>query len=331
MAQPKYYIQLSQEERDRIAALYAQQVSRSEIARQLQRNKSTISREITRNKAPIRNVYGACRAHNKAKDRKQQAGQRPRLKNKTIRRYVIRHLRMEWTPEQIAGRLHRKYPQHRICVESIYQFIYDPEVRRRENFVAVLPRAHRIRNRRGQRKTHRKMHIPERISIIERPEAVQHRKQAGHWESDTVIARTSRSALLATVERKSRYTKLAKLARRTAKQVRISLNRSFSQYPKKLRRTITYDNGQENVEHITVNKTLGTRSYFCQPYHSWEKGTVENTIGIIRRTFPKKTNFDLVSRKDVKRLERKLNNTPRKILHYQTPKEVFDKIVALPH
>ena len=94
MAQPKYYIQLSQEERDRIAALYAQQVSRSEIARQLQRNKSTISREITRNKAPIRNVYGACRAHNKAKDRKQQAGQRPRLKNTTIRRYVIRHLRM---------------------------------------------------------------------------------------------------------------------------------------------------------------------------------------------------------------------------------------------
>jgi IS30 family transposase len=144
MAQPKYYIQLLQEERDRIAALYAQQVSRSEIARQLQRNKSTISREITRNKAPIRNVYGACRAHNKVKDRKQQAGQRPRLKNTTIRSYVIRHLRMEWTPEQIAGRLHRKYPQHSICVESIYQFIYDPEVRRRENFVAVLPRAHRI-------------------------------------------------------------------------------------------------------------------------------------------------------------------------------------------
>jgi len=132
----------------------------------------------------------------------------------------------------------------------------------------------------------------ERISIIERPEAVQHRKQAGQWESDTVIARTSRSVLLATVERKSRYTKLAKLARRTAKQVRISLNRSFSRYPKKLRRPITYDNGQENVEYDTVNKTLGTRSYFCQPYHSWEKGTVENTIGIIRRTFPPKTNRD---------------------------------------
>ena len=237
---------------------------------------------------------------------------------------------MEWTPEQIAGRLRIKYPQHSICVESIYRFIYDPDVRRQENFVPVLPRTHRIRNYRGQRKTHRMLKIPERISIMERPEAVQHRKQAGHWETDTVIARTSKAALLATVERKSRYTKLARLKRRTAKQVRITLNRSLSQYEQRLCRTITYDNGQENVEHTLVNKTLGTRSYFCQPYHSWEKGTVENTIGIIRRTFPKKTNFDFVTATDVKRLERKLNNTPRKILHYLTPKEVFDKIVALP-
>ncbi|MBI3232330.1 MAG: IS30 family transposase [Candidatus Doudnabacteria bacterium] len=331
MAQHRCYTQITQEERDQIATLYAQRVSLSEIARQIHRNKSTISREISRNKAPIRRVYGACRAHNKAKERKIQAGQRPRLKNSIIRNYVKRHLRMEWTPEQIAGRLRIKYPRYSICVESIYRFIYDPDIRRQENFVHLLPRAHRIRNRRGQRKTHRMSHIPERKSILERPVTVQHRHQAGHWEADTVTARTSKAALLATVERKSRYTKLARLKRRTAKQVRITLNRSLSQYGKHLRRTITYDNGQENVEHVIVNKTLGTRSYFCQPFHSWEKGTVENTIGIIRRTYPKKTNFDLVSASDVKRLERKLNNTPRKILHYLTPKEVFKKIVALPH
>ena len=330
MAHPKCYNQITQEERDQIAALYAQRESISEIARKLQRNKSTISREISRNKAPIRRVYGACRAQNKARERKIQAGRRPRLKNATVRNYVKRHLRMEWTPEQIAGRLRMRYPQHSICVESIYRFIYDPDVRCQENFVPVLPRAHRIRNRRGQRKTHRKLHIPERISILERPEAVEYRKQAGHWEADTVIARTSKAVLLATVERKSRYTKLTKLKRRTAKQVRMALNRSLSQYGTHLRRTITYDNGQENVEHVIVNKTLGTRSYFCQPFHSWEKGTVENTIGIVRRTFPKKTNFDRIFTSEVKRLERKLNNTPRKILHYQTPKEVFSKIVALP-
>ena len=331
MAHPRCYTQITQGERDAIAALYAQRASLSEIARRLDRNKSTISREISRNKAPIRRVYGACRADTKAKERKRQAGRRPRLKNTIIRTYVKRHLRMGWTPEQIAGRLRIKYPQHSICVESIYRFIYDPNVRRQENFVPLLVRAHRIRHRRGQRKTHRTTHIPERKSIVERPETVDHRKQAGHWETDTVIARTSQAALLATVERTSRYTKLSRLNRRTAQQVRISLNRTLSQYGKHLRRTITYDNGQENVEHVIVNKTLGTRSYFCQPFHSWEKGTVENTIGIVRRTFPKKTNFDRVSAADVKRLERKLNNTPRKILHYLTPKEVFSKIVALPH
>ena len=330
MAQ-QHYVQLSYEERDRIATLYAKGASLSEIARQLERNKSTISREISRNKAPVYNVYGACRAQNKAGERKHQAGHRPRLKNSTVRSYVIRHLRMEWTPEQIAGRIRQKYPQYSICVESIYRFIYDPDIRSKENFVPLLPRAHRIRNRRGQRHTHRDMHIPERISILERPESANTRTQAGHWETDTVIARQCRAALHVTIERKSRYTKINKLERKTAKHVRTSLNRLLSQYPKKLRRTITYDNGQENVEHIKVNTVLGTRSYFCQPFHSWEKGSVENTIGIIRRTFPKKTNFDQVTLSDIKRLERKLNNRPRKILHYQTPKEVFSKIVALPH
>ena len=326
MAQPRSYHQITQEERDTIATLYAQRVSLSEIARKLDRNKSTISREISRNKAPIRRVYGSCRAHNKAKERKIEAGQRPRLKNAFIRNYVKRHLRMEWTPEQIAGSLRVRYSQYSICVESIYRFIYDREVRRHEDFVQVLPRAHRIRNYRGQRKTHRMLRIPERISILERPESVQHRKQAGHWETDTIIARTSEAALLATVERKSRYLKLNRLNRRSSQQVRVTLNRTLSQYGKHLRRTITYDNGQENVDHMIVNKTLGTRSFFCQPYHSWEKGTVENTIGIVRRTYPKKTNFDLVSAADVKRLERKLNNTPRKVLHYQTPKEVFNQL-----
>src|SRR3989338_8232977 len=121
MAQPRCYNQISQEERDAIAALYAQRVSLSEIARQLYRNKSTISREISRNKAPIRRVYGACCAHNKAKERKKEAGHRPRLKNATIRNYVKQHLRMEWTPEQITGSLRIRYPGYSLCIESIYR------------------------------------------------------------------------------------------------------------------------------------------------------------------------------------------------------------------
>lgn len=200
-----------------------------------------------------------------------------------------------------------------------------------ENFVPYLVRAHRRRLLRGHRHTHRDSHIPERISILRRPKAVTARQEFGHWESDTVIARSSHSALSVIVERTSRLTKIRKLPQRTARNVHSALTRSLSHYPRHVRRTITYDNGQENVEHTAVNKVLGTRSFFCEPFHSWEKATVENTIGIIRRTYPKKTNFDAVSKTCIKRLERRMNNRPRKILNYQTPREVFNRRVALAH
>lgn len=331
MAPIPQYHQLSLDERDHIAVYRAQGLSLCEIARRLKRNKSTISRELQRNKAPIYDAYGACRAEKQARKRKHEAGQRPRLKNTRIRSYVKRHLRLGWTPEQIAGRLHRKDPKLSICVESIYRYIYDPMTRCQENFVPYLVRAHRRRLLRGHRHTHRDPHIPERISILRRPKAVTARQQFGHWESDTVIARASHSALSVIVERTSRLTKICKLPQRTARNVRSALTRSLSHYPRHVRRTITYDNGQENVEHTAVNKVLGTRSFFCEPFHSWEKATVENTIGIIRRTYPKKTNFDAVSYASIKRLERRMNNRPRKILNYQTPREVFNRRVALAH
>jgi IS30 family transposase len=331
MAPIRTYHQLSLDERDHIAVYRAQGSSISEIARRLQRNKGTISRELKRNKAPIYDAYGACRADKEAKARKRKAGQRPRLKNTMTRSYVKNHLRLGWTPEQIAGRLHLRHPELSICVESIYRFIYDHRTRCQENFVPYLVRAHKRRYLRGHRHTHRDLHIPERISILDRPKVVDARRQFGHWESDTVIARSSHSALNVIVERTSRLTKIHKLPRRTARNVRSALTRSLSRYPKTVRRTITYDNGQENVEHRAVNKVLGTRSFFCEPFHSWEKATVENTIGIIRRTYPKKTNFDHVSNADVKRLERRMNNRPRKILNYRTPREVFNQRVALAH
>lgn len=330
MAQNKRYHQLSLEERDRIAMYRAQGLPLGEMAKRLGRNKGTISRELKRNGGRIYDAYGAGSAEKRARDRKRQAGERPRLKTSFIRCYVKRYLRRGWSPEQIVGNLRRKHPDKSVCVESIYRFIYDNRVRRQENFVPHLVRAHKRRVLRGHRHTHRDLHIPERISILERPSIVNQRRQFGHWESDTIIARRSRSALSVTVERVSLFTKIAKLPQRTAKHLRIALARSLAQYPKRARRTITYDNGQENVEHMRINKILGTRSYFCEPFHSWEKATVENTIGIVRRTYPKKTNFDTVTKADVKRLERQLNNRPRKTLNYRTPREVFNSRVALP-
>lgn len=330
MAQ-RTYSQLSLRERDRLAVLRAQGLSIGEMARRLERNKSTISRELRRNRGPTYCSYGAGSAQHRACQRKKLAARRERLKNQRIRTYVRTKLRLGWSPEQIAGRLSMKHPGLHISHEAIYQYVYEPNVRRRENLVPYLPRAHRRRQVKGHRHTHRDSHIPERISIHQRPAHILTRKQLGHWESDTVTSRKSLAALHVIVERTTRLTKIAKLARCTARNSRCTITRTLSHYPAKARRTITYDNGKENVEHRQTNTVLGTRSFFCEPFHSWEKGTVENTVGLVRRVFPKKTDFDHVSSKEIKRLERRLNNRPRKSLHFRTPKEVFDLTVALAH
>jgi len=326
------YGHLSLGERDTLARLYAQGRSLGAIASALGRNKATISREVRRNGTQIRKLYGAAQAHQRACVRKSQSGHRQRLKNDYIRSYVRRQLLNGWSPELIAGRL-RKLPKkpQRICPESIYRFVYDPSLRRQENLVPSLARAHKRRLVRGHRHTHRDLHIPERISIRQRPVAVARRQQVGHWENDSVMARKSKAAVNVLVERTTRLTKLSRLPQRTARATSIAIVRSLSHLPHRWRRTITYDNGAENVEHQRTNHKLHTASFFCEPFHSWEKGTVENTIGLLRRFYPKKTNFDRVSVKELKRIERWLNNRPRKVLHFDTPLEYYRRIVALPH
>ena len=325
------YLQLSLVERDQLALLRAQHLSLGAIAKRLGRDKSTISRELRRNRALVYNAYGGGSAHRRAQQRKRRAGHRPRLKHPTIRGYMRRKLKAGWSPEQIAGRLPERFPALHISHEAIYQYIYLPQTRKTENLVPFLARAHKRRQIKGHRHTHRDPHIPERISIHERPMVVQQRQQLGHWESDGVIARNSTAALHVIVERKTLLTKITKLPRCTARATRAALNRRLSHYPQHARRTITYDNGKENVKHQRVNKVLGTKSFFCEPYHSWEKGTVENTIGLIRRVFPKKTKFDAISTAQIKHLERRLNNRPRKLLNYKTPSEAFKASVALAH
>jgi IS30 family transposase len=325
----KKYTQLTIEERDRIAVLRAQDKKSSEIAKILGRNKSTIYRELKRNKSSTYNVYLSHRAHERAVKRKTKAAQRPRLKNKVIMNYVITKLRLGWTPEQIAGRIPQELPKQTISYEAIYQFIYDKETLSNIDLRPYLPRRHRKRLPRGHSRKHRKLHIPQRISIKERPVHINERLEFGHWEVDTVISRQSTSSLAVALERVSRRVHIAKLPAKSARNLRISLNRRLGSHPTHLRKSITYDNGSENVEHGLVNKTLGTQSYFCEPYRSWEKGSVEHAISLIRRFLPKKTNFAIITKEQVKQIEKLLNNRPRKCLGYKTPNEIFNQAVAL--
>lgn len=323
MAMGKIYNQLNIDDREMIAVLKAQGKSARQIGKAIGRSHSTVVRELKRNSAPIYKCwYLSHKAEERARERKRLSGVRARLKSEGVRYYVEKKLKCGWSPEQIAGRLKRLKPEFSVSHEAIYQYVYT-EAR---YLIPFLARGSWSRRKRGHSRKHRKSHIPNRTGIDMRPSHVDSRKEFGHWETDSVVSRASKPVLNVLVERKSRFTKITKLKGKTSKQTRMALNRRLCRHPEGARLSITYDNGSENVEHEKVNKTLGTLSYFCNPYHSWEKGTVENTAGLIRRYVPKKTDISKIADAHIKWMERQLNNRPRKCLDYQTPAEVFDKL-----
>ena len=228
------------------------------------------------------------------------------------------------SPELISVGISNELLGQRIGYEAIYQYIYSDA----RHLIPYLVRKHKARKYRGYSRKHAKSHIPHRIPIDARPEVVNRRLRFGDWEVDTVSSRQSKAGLLVMSERKSRAIFVNKIYRKTSSRVRYGVINRMENLPKELVRTLTMDNGPENAEHQAVNDALGTKSYFCTPYHSWEKGTIENSIGLIRRYFPKKTDFLKVSYYDVKRVERILNNRPRKCLNYATPSETLSGAFA---
>ena len=324
---PTTYQHLSSHERDLLAVLRSRGHSLRQIARRLGRDPGTISRELHRNAPPIyTGYYLAHKAHQRSEERNCRSRTRQRLKTARLRRYVANRLRHGWSPELIAGRLRLRGTGPAISHEAIYQWLYADA----RHLIPCLVRAHRRRKPRGYSRRHTRSHIPARVSIRQRPARVGARRERGHWETDTMISRCSAAALQVTVERTARYARLAKLPAKEARAMSVALTRRLSRYPTGWRRSLTYDNGSENTEHERTNRVLGTRSYFCEPYHSWERGTVENTIGLVRRFFPKRTDLAQVSKSRVQSVERWLNHRPRKCLGFKTPAEVFKSVgVAL--
>lgn len=317
---PKTYKHLNPNERDHLAVLKSEGKSLREISKLLNRSPSTLSRELKRNVPPVyAGYYLAHKAQERADKRNRQSHRRKRLKNDLIARYVESCIGLGWSPELIAGRLGTEHPKLSISHEAIYQWIYQDA----PHLILSLVRAHRKRKHRGYSRKHKKSHIPGRISIKERPQTVLKRLHIGHWETDTISCRKSYQAVQVTVERKARYTKLAKLQAKTSRAMSVALVRKLSRCPANIRLSITYDNGPENAEHMRTNKILGTCSYFCEPFHSYERGTVENTIGLVRRFLPKKTNLAKISQDHLVQIESWLNNRPRKCLGFKTPAEVF--------
>jgi IS30 family transposase len=321
----KTYTHLNEEDRNQLVVLLNRGKSVRDIAKKLDRSPSSISREVKRNFGKTK--YRANMAQKRAIERHHTAHVSKRLKSNALRIEVERMIEQGHTPEQISGRMPLVHPElPHISHEAIYQWIYA----QRPHLIGYLPRSHQQRWPKGKSKRRRplKFRIPERIPLSQRPQQANDRSQPGHWEADLIMG-SGASSLQTVVERKFRFTKLTRVANQSAAASCQALIHSLAEFPPELRRSITYDNGVENHDHLLVNKELKTNSFFCEPYHSWEKGTNENTNGIVRRKFPKRTNFDMLSLADIQAVESWLNNRPRKCLNFLTPTEALAKAVAL--
>jgi len=319
---------LTAQERDLIALWHGQRLSIRQIAKHLKRSPSSISREIRRNNfedSRGNKYYVAIHAQAKTQQRKRLARRRRPLKNPAIYGYVIKKLRLGWSPEQIAGRLKRVYGRTMICHETIYAFVYsDHSEAQRLKLWEYLPWKRKKRKRKTGRKVHRGR-IPDRVSIHQRPESVNQRKVFGHWEGDSVEGRRiDKDGLHTEVERLSRLTKAQKVIAISSEETNKAQEEIFAPLPPQARRSTTLDNGKENHLHPKLKKRLGMKIYFADPYSSWQRGTNEYHNGLLRRYLPKKTDLTSLTQEELDDIVEEINNRPRKVLNYNTPNEVFE-------
>ena len=318
------YNHITSFQRNEISALLRAGLKQNKIAELLGKTPSAICQELKRNPADNKTGYDARIAKEKTKRRRIRANERFKKagNNEWIRRYIVRNTKKYWSPEQISGRIKRKWPDDRsrhIGKDSVYEYLYNE----RKDLVKYLRcqkgkyrRRYGTRIREKQREEHKKKRIDKRPKIVEK------RGRIGDWEGDTIVGK-DKSHILTHVDRKSGYAMADKLVRGLAELTRIKTQERFSKLPKNKRHTITYDNGSTFAEHELTEKKAGVNIYFAWPYHSWERGCNENFNGLLRQFFPKKSSFAIVTQEQIEKAVKLINNRPRKRLGYLTPNEVF--------
>ena len=310
------YTQLTQEQRYQIYAFMKAGFSQIAIAFEIGVHKSTISRELRRNRG--KKGYRPKQAHFRTVERRRRANKFWKMTPQVI--VLIEDLiRQEFSPEQVSGFLAKKH-KIRISHETIYQHLLGDKARG-GNLYRHLRHAHKKRKKRYGSHD-RRGQIKGRISIDERPTVVDTKKRIGDWEIDTIIGKNHKGAMLTVVERKSKFTLIRKLPKKQADLVAKAARDLLNPYQDKVL-TITADNGLEFAHHEHIGKQLKANVYFAHPYHSWERGLCENTNGLIRQYFPKKTSFETITDENVVFVMNRLNNRPRKTLGYKTPNEIF--------
>ena len=320
---------LTVEDREQILIGLRAGVSMTAIARSLGRSPSTVCREVAANGGAAN--YGAWRAHVRAR----RCARRPkpcRLTSGPLCNLVTAWLEELWSPDEIARRLRLDFPDDpmmHVSHETIYQSLYVQgrgELRRE---LARCLRSGRVK-RRSQGRTERRGKIPDMVMISERPPEVEDRAVPGHWEGDLILGAGMKSAVGTLVERSTRYVLLLHLPNgKGAHEVEHAMKQAIATLPDELARSVTWDQGSEMARHAEFTIATGIPIYFCDPHAPWQRGSNENTNGLLRQYMPKGTNLSNHTAEDLARIERSLNGRPRKTLGYLTPSERLNELIAL--
>jgi IS30 family transposase len=317
-----HYQHFTLEEREVIAIGLAKSESCSQIARELERHHSSVSAEIARNS--FDGSYTPSKAQALADDRRRESKSPWKMEEPKIAKYVKDHLKRQWSPEQIAGRMkaeNPKDPQMRISHETIYGWIREDKQHGGKWFKQLRQGKRKRRKRYGT--SENRGRIKGRVDIDLRPKEVDEKQRFGDWEGDTVEGAKGSGYLTTMVERKSQYLVLGHSKTKRASAIRRVIIHDFRRHGDLPCETVTLDNGKEFAEHKQLGESLGGDIYFAKPYHSWERGLNENTNGLLRQYFPKGMDFRKITRYQLKKVERELNARPRKTLDYRTPQEVM--------
>jgi transposase, IS30 family len=318
------YGHLTTEERYTIEKLKSMGYGIRAIARALRRDAATISRELQR--YGKRKKYDSVKAARRARVAQRSCANGRRISNAT-KQYVISKLKKLWSPEQIAGTLRLRNlttPASLVSPQWIYSFVHKDK--KSGGKLYTFLRCTKKRRKRYGTGINKRGSIPNRRDISERPAAVDCRCRIGDWEGDLIIGAEHHQAIVSLVERFTRYAILIKIGSKQAAEVTPAIINALRKFSSILH-TLTLDNGKEFIHHQTIEKALGITVYFAKPYASYQRGLNENTNGLVRQPFPKGKSFDIITKKEVKKFEKLLNNRPRKCLGFLTPYEVLSQAI----
>lgn len=320
------FTHFTREERIRLAALKDAGFSNADCARELRRDLTSIGRELKRNWSVEKKKYLPGNAQTLYEQRRSAVNQQFHkiIPDSELEKYIVKKLKKYWSPEQIAGRIKRKkFFRITIVHETIYQYIYNdrPELKK-----YLRCSKGKYRRRYGTKIREKQREEAKKKRIDERPKIVETRQRIGDWEGDTIVGGEKTIHILTHADRKSGLLLADKASDVTAPAIRKLTVERFNKLSKKKRQTITYDNGIQFAEHETTERDLNIPIYFAYPYHSWERGTNENTNGLLRYFLPKKSLFKNLTQQKLDRIVKLINTRPRKRHNYATPEEVFSGV-----